>query len=62
MSSNDVDIEKQVSRHRGPLVGKAIIAGVVVILLVMMLSDVLDGERENPVVPAGADAPAIVTY
>ncbi len=54
MSSSDVKIEKQTHRHRGPLVGIALGGVFVVVIMVFMLTNLLDGEAADPEAPASA--------
>ncbi len=64
MSPPDVNIKKQEKRHRGPLIGIALGIIAAGILGFLILGEALQGDIEDPVVPASetgetgeADAP-----
>lgn len=57
MSAPDTNVEKQTARHKGPLVGMALIVGATALLFVVFFAWTLS-EADEPVAPApSATAP-----
>ncbi len=58
MSSPETNIEKQKGRHRGPLIGIAVLLIFSTLMGFLIFWEGTDGDRDEPLAPADAVAPA----